>query len=487
MQRYKRYTTMPTNRVAIPRALRPVLTVGVALALAGCESPTEILELQDPDIINPSDVQSAAGANAVRLGALTRLNAATSGLSGTTTNTGNAGTESLLMLGGLFADEWNNGDTFIDRHQVDQRNVALPAHNSFLTTANRALHRARLSAEQAIDLLAQYATSAPAWQVAEMHFVQAYVINLMAEHYCNGLALSTVENGAEQYGTPMTTQAAFQRALQHAEAGLALITGTTADDQRVRNALHVTRGRILLNLDRATDAATAVAGVPTTFRYRMLHSPTTRDNVFWTFNNNARRYSVSTGEGGNGLDFATAGDPRVPTCQGGDATCRAIGVTQTRRDDNTSGPLYIQRIWPARDSSVVIVSGVEARLIEAEAQLESNPLGALATLNALRAPTGAGSGGVAGLAPLTDPGTQVGRENQLFRERAFWLFGRGHRLGDLRRLIRQYGRQPQNVFPVGNWHKGGSYGTDVNLPIPEAERNNPNMPQSGPLCTDRNA
>jgi hypothetical protein len=482
----QRYTMTLTNRLALRRgATRSLLRALAAVALAGCESPTEVLEVQDPDIINPSDVQSAAGANAVRLGALTRLNAATSGLSGTTTNTGNTGTESLSLLGGLFADEWNNGDTFIDRHQVDQRNVALPAHNTFLTTANRALHRARLAAEQAIELLAEFSPSAPAWQVAEMHFVQAYVVNLMAEHYCNGLAFSTVENGVEQYGTPMTTQAAFQRALGHADAGLALITGTTADDQRVRNALQVTRGRILLNLDRAADAATAVAGVPTSFRYRMFHSPTTRDNVFWTFNNNARRYSVSTGEGGNGLDFATAGDPRVPTCQGGDAVCRTIGVTQTRRDDNTSVPLYIQRIWPARDSSVAIVSGVEARLIEAEARLASDPTGALLTLNALRAPTGTGSGGVAGLAPLADAGSQPAREDQLFRERAFWLFSRGHRVGDLRRLIRDYGRQPNTVFPTGAWHKGGSYGADVNLPIPEAERNNPNMPQSGPLCMDR--
>jgi starch-binding outer membrane protein, SusD/RagB family len=487
----QRYTTIPTNRVALRRAMRPVLGAAVALALTACESPTEILELEDPDIINPSDVQSAAGANAVRLGALNRLNAATSGLSGTvsgtTPNTGNVGTESLLMLGGLLADEWNNGDTFIDRHQVDQRSVALPAHNTFLTTANRALHRARLSAEQAIDLLEQFAPSAPAWQVAEMHFVQAYVINLMAEHYCNGLAFSSVVNGAEQYGTPMTTQAAFQQALQHADDGLALITGTTADDQRVRSALQVTRGRILLNLDRAADAAAAVAGVQTTFRYRMLHSPTTRDNAIWTFNNSARRYSVSTAEGANGLDFATANDPRIPTCQGGDATCRTIGVTQTRRDDNTSALLFIQRLWPARDSSVVLVSGVEARLIEAEAQLATDPVTALNTLNALRTATGTGSGGVAGLTPLVDAGSQTAREDQLFRERAFWLFGRGHRLGDLRRLIRDYGRTAATVFPTGAWHKGGSYGTDVNLPLPEAERNNPNMPQTGLLCTDRNA
>jgi hypothetical protein len=136
---------------------------------------------------------------------------------------------------------------------------------------------------------------------------------------------------------------------------------------------------------------------------------------------------------------------------------------------------------------VTIVSGVEARLIEAEAQLRAgNAAGALTTLNALRAATGAGSGGVAGLAPLTDAGAADARINQLFRERAFWLFGRGHRVGDLRRLIRQYNRPANTVFPTGAWHKSGNYGSDVTIPVPLAEQNNPNV-QSDQLCLSREA
>jgi hypothetical protein len=54
--------------------------------------------------------------------------------------------------------------------------------------------------------------------------------------------------------------------------------------------------------------------------------------------------------------------------------------------------------------------------------------------------------------------------------------GRGYRLGDLHRLTPQYGRAASEVFPVGRWHKGGSYGSDVNFPVPQAEQNNPNIP-----------
>jgi hypothetical protein len=106
-------------------------------------------------------------------------------------------------------------------------------------------------------------------------------------------------------------------------------------------------------------------------------------------------------------------------------------------------------------------------------------------MTALRAPTGPGSGGVAGLAPLVDPGTPEARLALHFREKAFWTFGRGQRLGDLRRLIRQYQLPADQVFPAsGNrFHKGGNYGSDVNLPVTQAEENNPNFRG----CTDRDA
>jgi hypothetical protein len=470
------YTTARAVGARLRRAAVVVSLAAIAagaLPMASC-SPTEFLDVDDPDIIDPKDVQSAAGANAVRLGALARFNAGTSGVPVNPSGE----TESLLLLGGLFADEWINGDSFIDRHLIDRRGVT--PDNTFLTATNRVLHRARLSAEQAVELLAQYVPDAPAWQVGEMHLVQAYVVNILAEHYCNGLVFSTVVDGREQYGSPITVTEAFERALDHADDGLALNFGTTADtanDRRVQRALQVVRGRILLNLNRPADAATAVAGVPTNFRYLMRHSPTTSRNAFWLFNNNARRYSVGNAEGTNGMNFATAADPRVPVCVGGDVACRAMGVTQTNRDD-LGQPFHVQRIWRTDSDSVTLIGGVEARLIIAEALLRAgNTAASLDTLNAARAT-------VTGLTPLTDAGNEDAREDQLFRERAFWLFGRGHRVGDLRRLIRDYQRPANTVFPTGTWHKGGNYGTDVNIPIPQAELNNPNVDQ---ICLNRNA
>ena len=65
-----------------------------------------------------------------------------------------------------------------------------------------------------------------------------------------------------------------------------------------------------------------------------------------------------------------------------------------------------------------------------------------------------------------------------------WMFSTGHRLGDMRRLMRApYNRTQTSVFPNGVFFKGGNYGPDVNFPVTQAEENNPNFKG----CTDRAA
>jgi hypothetical protein len=87
------------------------------------------------------------------------------------------------------------------------------------------------------------------------------------------------------------------------------------------------------------------------------------------------------------------------------------------------------------------------------------------------------------MAALPTPATRDDAINVMFREAAFWTFGRGQRLGRLRRLIRQYQRSQANGFPTGTFFKGGTYGTDVNFPVTVDELNNPEF--TG--CTNRSA
>jgi hypothetical protein len=132
-----------------------------------------------------------------------------------------------------------------------------------------------------------------------------------------------------------------------------------------------------------------------------------------------------------------------------------------------------------------VVSGIDARLIEAEAQLNANDFaGMTATLNALRAsPQTLGALTTPAMTALAAPSAKPAAIDLFFREKAFWTYSRGQRLGDLRRLIRQYGRTQDNEFPDGTFFNGGNYGTDVNFPVHVDEQNNPEFKG----CADRNA
>ena len=67
----------------------------------------------------------------------------------------------------------------------------------------------------------------------------------------------------------------------------------------------------------------------------------------------------------------------------------------------------------------------------------------------------------------------------MFRERAFWFYLTAHRLGDLRRMVRQYGLDAESVFPTGAYHKQGlTRGTQVTFVIPQPEENNPEFDAS---------
>ena len=454
------------------RLRRAIGAAAVALVpLAGCSEVDRSLAVVDPDIINPEDTQSPAAAGALRLGALARHSQATSG------------GESFWLLGGLMADEWRSSDTFVQRDQTDQRSVE--TNNGNVNGAFRATHRARLAADVAARALT--ANEADPWQIAEMYVLQAYAENDLAENMCSGIPFSTLDaDGNEVFGAPLPTADVLARALAHADSALTFL-GTEDDDdsERIRNAAAVIKGRILMNQGDYAAAAAAVAGVPTDFEIVNEHSQTSRTNQVWALNNSAGRWTVSNGEGGNGLDFVV-GDPRVPVCKGTTTThTPTAGFTEVAAcgagysagpfDGATPVPFLIQEKWEGRESPAAWANGIEARLIEAEAQFDAgNVAGALLTLNNLR-------GTVPGLAPLVTVDLDT-----IFRERAFWLFGTGHRLGDLRRLIRQYGRGAEQVFPTGEWYLGAPYGTDVNFPIPQSEENNPEAGTGG-ICIDRNA
>src|SRR5262245_52843657 len=175
--------------------VRATIVLAAAAAFVGCDPKTALLEAVDPDIIDPAAVQSAAGAVAVRNGALARLRSAT------------ADGESTWLFGGLLVDEWATSSTFVQNDETDQRATKLD--NGTVNGELRALYRVRTSANQAIALLKQYRPT-PSADVGEMYFARGFAEMQLASDFCNGIPLSDGAGEEIILGEPQSVKEIFQ-------------------------------------------------------------------------------------------------------------------------------------------------------------------------------------------------------------------------------------------------------------------------------------
>ena len=456
---------MTTLRISGRRSLG---VASLALTLAACQTANDrLLGVVDPDIINPGDIVNADGAAALANGAIGTFRSIT------------GGGESTWLFGGLLADEWSTSSTFIQNDETDQR--LIPEFNSSITGMMRDLYRVRTRSNEAIAALKKYSATSRSL-IGEMYFARGFAELQLASDFCNGIPIGDGNAVPPENGKPQTTQQVFQLAAASLDSAIASANGTDAPSVLINRASRVARGRVALALGDFAGAGTIVAGLPTAWAYQHTFSLTTSSNTIWGQGLSSRRYSVGDSVEGNSrnilvrnaIPFASARDPRLP-----------VTIPTSGAINGQDGQTYTRTtaMW-GQLTAVDVANGLDARMIEAEVALRNNNTAQwLAIHNALRAaPPKLGEIQPAAMPPLTDPGTQDRRIDVHFREKAFWTFSRGQRLGDMRRLIRQYGRTEATVFPQGVHYKGGSYGKDVNLPVVQAERNNPNF--TG--CTDRN-
>ena len=451
------------------RGLRPLprlLLLGAVLVapLAACDTD-EILRVDDPEFASPESLRTEAGLPTLVAGAIGDF----------AVGYGGDANDSFLSAVAVFTDEFYQSDTFISRLALDQRDfVPTIQGNREPDRAYNRLQSARRSLSETADALAELAKQgANDPRYARLKALEGYTFVALGEGFCSGIPISTSALGVPgEAGQPLSTTQVFDAAIERFNTSLAAAPNFA-------NLARVGKARALLNQGKFQEAAAAVADVPTSYVYHVefsSNSPRQQNPIFNLQDNG--RYSVSDREGGNGLPYRSAQDPRVPWTgpfPGFDATV----------------PQYIDLRYPDFGSDVPLATGVEARLIEAEAALRAGDAATwLSKLNALRAD-------VRGLMtayfdnyasfvpsedvpnqtldPLTDPGTEAARVDLMFRERGFWLYTTGHRLGDLRRLVRQYGRSATEEYPSGNYFKGGTFGTDVTFPIPFDETNNTNF------------
>ena len=463
-----------------PRLARVALGLAAPLiaALSACKID-EVVEVQALDQISPSALSDSAALPTFVAGAQTDFQVAYSGSSGL---------EGVVGMSGLFTDEFIQTESFPTRYEVDTRNIT--RENTSMDDIYLSLHRARASAERASGQFLKFNQGSAGGRLDALNLAGFSYI-LFAENYCSGVPVSRLGDDfvTLEFGEAQTREQHLQAALAKFDSVLAT-TGANATAARL-NLARVGRARTLVNLGRFADARTTAAAVPADFVFSVQHSENTarQNNGVWSHTTNQGRFGVADREAGEGLPFVTEADARVPS--------RPRATNNGNGFDG--GPMREQRKYPTRTSSVVVADGVEAQLIVAEAALQAGDAATfITTLSNLRSNAAvlAARGITAALPALpADPGTASGRQDLLFRERAYWLYLTSHRLGDLRRLVRQYNRPAESVFPSGNYSSNGRtgvYGTDVNFPIPIEEGQNPKTPTDASKaalkgCIDRNA
>jgi hypothetical protein len=374
-----------------------------------------------------------------------------------------------LNLASVLTDEYANVSSVLDSVDLRRLPMLLGGGSDYAR-----LHTVRGQTQQALGALARYAPDVSPALRGHLFALQGYAEVWLADLFCSGIPLSTLDfDGDFTYRPGSSTQEVYEHALALFDSALAL----SSDSVRFEYLARIGKARTLLQLSRYTEAAEVVQPVSSTYRYgeREIVVTTTLGDM-----------SVAQGEGGTGLLYRT--DPRV------DAVFMGNYPSSTR-------PIYQPRKYlPAGSAQLIVVaSGVEAQLILAEAALHAGHIDQwLNRLNALRTDGtftvegtdtvwGVGLGATyfaetpivaaaqRGLPPLTDPALGVippgktamdVRVDLLFAERGYWLFRTGHRQGDLRRLVREYGRSQETVYPSQGFSaQGGTYGRDVTMPI----------------------
>lgn len=465
------------------------LAIAAGCALASC-SPESLVGNAPlpPDVPDPAQTHTAAGAVEAYRGSLLLFRTAVGGDGSSMVPVSAVLTDELRAGGlvqqnqGIVGDVMRVDSRFLPEYSGSGVDNATPFP---VRSTYELLQKARGQAHESRGALIAYPPAGSADLQGHLDAIEAYSDVYLADLFCSGIPLSTLDFGRDfTYQAGSSTEQVYQKAVALFDSALTL----AVDSERVLNLARVGKGRALLALGNYADAATAVASVPDEFRYTLLYDQTlppgttndflNRSFAFLDFNVHQGGPTLVTmvdREGDNGLPFISSGDPRSAWVDEGTGSFGRV-IRPAKYDTLGGGPL-------------VIASGVEARLIQAEAALKAGSASWLTMLNTLRTDGAfdtqqdsadpsktdtlwhAGTGGVAGLGPLSDPGGVDAQVDLLFSERGFWLFLTGTRQGDLRRLIREYGRETNHVYPSGAYPGAfNTYGNDVTAPIEGAER-----------------
>ncbi len=423
-------TTQTTTR-RVRSGLGTLAAAAVMLpVLAGCDS---FFEVRNPGIID------AATVNPVEDGTIFSRSAFQTFASAYGT---------MIVYTAWFTNEGWVGDTFPTRNEygrraVDDRNGTHSGEVWF------PLLRGIAQGEQVIEALG----SEPGTDlnVARAALTSGFGLVLQGEAFCEG----TMRGPGNTPGPLMTPAQLLETAVDRFD--LAIQRGgaaSGAEAANIVNSARVGKGRALLQLGRAGEAAQAVSGVPTSFEYEVAYVDD----------------AGNRGRLGNGVYFYSAGGAReslvVPPHYRAMNDPRITFFDSGRDGQDSTLRLWSQLKYPSWATGIRLASGLEARYIEIEAG--QNPAAMLAFINERRA---VGEQAALSTTNLTELNAALMDQ----RSRDFWLEGK--RMGDFRRQ----GNLVPNILQPGPYYKDniGPVENQTCFPMPFSERNaNPNIPES---------
>ena len=407
------------------------------LSLTACGLFDNALEVQNPSTVPASALEVPANAQLLVNGAIADFECA-------------AG--SYAVMGGLITDELLDATQTADRFPYDRRTMTSSDRRYAVNTCvflgvYTPLQTARFSALNVLSLLQGWTDAQVPGRdtlIATLQAYEGYSLVMLGEGFCT-MVISTLDaNRQTVYGGEIQRDSVFKLAV--AAFSDAITSATATGQTGVLNMALVGRARAYVGLGQLAAAKADAQLVTPAFAKFVTASSISlrRNNRVWQENS-----LTSTNTSLDTL-YTHMNDPRVPFLDR-----NASSVTGVH--------LYQQLKYTTAASPIRLASGDEARLIIAEADLAvADFVGADSIISNFRA-----RGGQAPIASVDSATVAAALLDQ--RRREFFL--EGQHLGDAIRFNAALNPAAGTAYPGG-----GTYGTQVCLPLPDVEKqNNPNF------------
>ena len=402
------------------------LSLAVLCFAVACSN---LLDVKSPDKINTVDLENPSNANLLVDSALGDFDCALN---------------AYIVASGLMSGEFMETTQTAARWSYDRRDIhsneteySVAGCDGDIGTYTP-ISISRFTADHALGLLEGWTDEQVPNRtefIAKSAALAGYSRILLGEGFCEA---------AIDKGPRLTSQQIFEEAITKFDVAVTAAQAVGSDS--MLNLSLVGRARAKLDAGDNVGAAADAALVPSGFHYdaTAANSPSRRQNLVVTENNNGFAVSVAPA-------YRSLGDPRVPVTD----------AHTTASDEAT--PLFTQGKYEDATASIPIANYIEAQLILAEATGGS---GAITILNNLRS--------TISLAPLTSSSDPATITADIASERARWLWLQGTHLFDVRRLNLPLVPAAGAQYSVDH-SKGGNYGSETCMPIPDVEvNNNPN-------------